>query len=750
MVSNTKIIPIRKIFLLSWLIGTAVLSAETINKIEFEGLVHISKENAKEIIKLKSGKDITKEDIDQSIKRLYAQNYFEDIWVEQNGDTLIYHLKEKPIVAKVELKGLSKDKNSEILKRSGLKKGDLYDDRKIKEVKNRIQKDLEAQGYFDSVVEVENKKLNEGSLQTTITVKEGENIFIDKITFHGLNRFKYRDFKHLIENRKRQSFGWLLGRDDGLLKADQLKIDAMKIKEFYLKHGYLDVVVKDPISKTNFENYTAAITYDIKEGDQYRVGDISIVIDDNVIDTKKLKEQFKLKSDKVFNIEYLRKDMQKIQDALSEKGYAFSNIIPDLKQDRDRKIANIEYKIKTNNKVSVNNIIISGNSRTLDRVIRRELYLVEGDLFNQKDLIDSLNSLKRTGYFNDVQIIPKQVSEDKMDLTINVEEASTGSIMGGISYGSYDKFGINAGLSDRNFLGSGIEVGIDIDTSEKTTRGSLNFFNPRVFDSLYSLGGNIFKKNFKYYNYHEKSVGGSLTLGRKISRNIHVSLRYLYEDVDLSDVSESLQDSIFYKEGRTIKSSLLPSISYDSTDDYYLPRSGVNITAGFEYAGIGGNAKFLKNSLSFKYYYGLEDLIDYDLIFRVKMRVSTVNDRGYIPINEKLYLGGMGSVRGFKQGTLAPKNDKDALIGATKMASSSLELSIPLIESVQMRMLTFYDYGMTGDKKFNDIDRQSIGVGIEWARSPLGVPLQLFYAYALDNKDKDRLNRIEFSLGRRF
>ncbi len=750
MTQNKKLSLIGKTLLFSCILGASTLKAKTVEDIEFKGLVQISDTIAKDIIDIKKGDEIDHRIIDESIKKLYAQQYFKDIWVDENGGVLTYHFIEKPVIAKVDLSGFSKEKNEETLKTAGIKKGDIYDETKLKTVKNNIQKDLESKGYFDSVVEIENQELNPGSIQTNIVVDKGENIYIDKINFYGATNYGYDDFKPYLANKKREVLGWFFGRDDGELKADQLKADAMRIKEFYLKNGYLDAIVSEPILRTNFDNYSASLTYQIDEGSQYKVGSVSVEIDKSIIDPKILEESFKLKSGRVFDVQNLRRDIGKIREIISNRGYAFSSVIPDVKQDRKNNIANITYIVKPNEKVYVNNITISGNSRTADRVIRRELYLSEGEAFNQNDLKDSMNALKRTGYFNDVQIIPKQTQKDKMDLLVNVNEASTGSIMGGLSYGSYDGFGVNAGISDRNFLGSGIEVGLDLDTSQKTLRGSLRFYNPRVFDSLYSLGGNVFRKDFDYYDYDEKSVGGNLKLGRKIGRNLHASLTYLYEDVELKNVSDSLKDSIYYKEGRVIKSALAPAISYDNTDDYYLPRSGINITAGFEYAGIGGDADFIRNSLSAKYYYGFRDLIDYDLIFRLKSRVSTIKDNGNLPLNEKLYLGGMGTVRGFKSGTLAPKDEKDSLVGAKKMAAASVELSFPLIESVQLRLLTFYDYGMTGDSKFDDIHRSSVGVGVEWAKSPLGVPLQLFYAHALDDKEGDRTSTIEFSLGRRF
>lgn len=748
---QTRFLSSSRNILLSTFLLSASAQAFQVKQVKFDGLEHISPEIAKEIIGIQPGENVDKETINESIKKLYRQQYFKDIWVEEKNGTLIYHLKERPVVAKVDLKGYgNEDKNEEMLKASGLRKGDVYDEMKIKKVRQKISKQLEAEGYFDSTVEVKNEPINKGALKTDIVVKKGENVHIKDIRFIGAKKYGYSDFKPYLVNKKAQTLGWFFGRDDGKLKADQLKYDALRIKEFYLKHGYLDAQVSKPFVKTNFDDYTATITYHITEGPQYRIGDVDIDVDPNIVNVRKLKEKLKLKKGKVFNVEKLRKDIATIQKALSEKGYAFAKVLPDVKQNRETKTANVTYVVQPKKKVYVSNVVISGNSRTLDRVIRRELYLSEGEPFSQTDLQDSIKALRRTGYFNDVKIIPTPTDRDHVDLLVKVDEASTGSIMGGISYGSYDGFGINLGLSDRNFLGTGIEAGVNLDTSKKTTRGSLNFFNPRLFDSEYSLGGNIYRRKFDYYDYNEDSLGGSLKVGKKIGRHLHAALTYLYEDTKLSNVSDSLQNTIYYQEGRIVKSSLIPSLTFDNTDDYYLPRSGVNITGSVEYAGVGGDAKFTKSSLSAKYYYGFEEWLDYDLIVRLKAKASIIDDRGNLPLNEKLYLGGMGTVRGFKYGTLSPRNEVGALVGAKKLAAGALELSFPLVESVQMRLLTFLDYGMTGDASFNEIHRYSTGIGIEWAKSPLGVPLQISYARALDDKPGDRTSKIEFSLGRRF
>lgn len=726
------------------------LEAKQIKDIQFDGLVHISPEIAKEIIGISAGETLNERKVNESIKKLYAQKYFEDIWVDEENGTLRYHVKEKSIISKVNLTGYSKDKIDEVLQGANVHKGDIYDDSKAKNIKRNITKKLESDGYFDSVVEVENSELNPGSVQTNITVSKGEQVTIKKVNLFGASHFDYDDIKGVVANKEAEFAGWFFGRSDGKLKADQLKMDAERIKEFYLEHGFLDAKVSPPYLRTDFSDYSAELTYKIEEGDFYKIGTVSVEVDPDIADAKALKEDFRLKSGKIFDVKNLRKDITNIRKVVSNKGFAFANVIPDVKQDRENNLVNINYRVQPNEKVTVNNITIAGNARTQDSVIRRELYLSEGENFSQSDLSDSTNALRRTGYFNDVQIQPRKVTASTMDVLVKVDEASTGSIMGGVSYGSYDGFGVNAGISDRNFLGSGIELGTNVDYSEKTLKGSINFSNPRLFDSLYSLSGNIYKKDYDYINYKEKSLGGMLSLGRKIGRHLHIALGYQYVDSELTDVDENLKNNVYYQEGRYTKSSFMPSISYDNTDDYYVPRHGMSVGLSTEYAGAGGDTKFLSNTLSAKYYYGVEDIIDYDLIFRIKARASIINDKGTLPLNEKLYMGGMGTVRGFKYADLSPKDTSGNLLGAKKMATGSVEVSIPLVESMQLRAVGFCDYGTTGEDDWSQIHRSSVGIGIEWPKSPLGVPLQIFYAQPLDDVEGDRLNTVEFNLGRKF
>ncbi len=735
------------------LIGSASLiislqASEIIKDIRFEGLIHISPAIAKEIIGIKKGSRFDIEKIDKSIKKLFKQKYFKDIWVTDEDGVLTYHFVEKPVIAKIDVEGYSGDKRDKILELIDIHKGDIYDFDRIEEAKSKIIKMFEQKGIYDTIVEVETKEVTRGSVKLDFIIHEGENIIIKNIDFVGNKKFDYDDFEPYIANKERQFMGWLWGRNDGKLRVDELKYDYLRIKDVYLKHGFLDAKVSLPFLRTFFDDYSANLTYKIEEGEQYKVASFEINIPEDILDIEKLKDDLKTQEGKVFNIDKLRKDIVKIENTLKDRGYAYAKVFPDIRQDKQNHTASISINVSPGEKVYINDVIISGNMRTKDRIIRREIYLAPGDEFSLTDLRDSINSLRRTGFFSDVKIREKRVSKNKIDLLVDVKEAPTGSIVGGIGYGSYDGLLLNASISDRNVFGSGIEVSAEVDYSNKSLKGRLHFYNPRVFDSIYSLGGSVYNQKSEFYDYSEKTKGLNLSLGRKIGRYTHTSLTYVLEKTELYDVSESLEGNPYYEEGEFVKSALIPSIVYNNTDDFYLPRRGFILGASMEYAGIGGDDEYVKYFGNFSYFFGLEDYIDYDLILRYKARVGYIQENGYLPLNEKFYLGGIRSVRGYKAGSLSPKNSYGDLIGGKRVFSNSIEASIPLMKSNGMRMVFFVDYGMIGENSYNEIKRSGAGVGIEWL-SPMG-PMQFFYAKALDDKPEDRTSSFEFIIGRRF
>ncbi|EAJ0057404.1 outer membrane protein assembly factor BamA [Campylobacter jejuni] len=727
----------------------AMANAATIKDIQFIGLNHLSNTSAINITGLKIGEEINPAKINTAILNLYKQNYFENIAVENNNGILEIIVTEKPTIAKVSITGIASNDRKQVESILGIKRGTLLDEGSIKEAIERIKAYYEAKSYFDTIVEYKKKTLeNTDGLELEFTVNRGENIIIDNVHLSGAKKFSYSDIEPAVVNKEKEFMGWMWGRNDGKLKVFELSNDSSRIADEYMKKGYLDVQVSSPYLKTYTDTYQANLTYFIKEGKPYKIKSISIEnpLFDDKQNTQTIKD-LRSSADKTINIEDIRKDVKTIETQSADLGYAFVEVYPDIQKNDQTQEATVVFKVISHDTVSIRNVIISGNSRTVDRVIRRELYITEGNLYNRTDLSESKNALKRTSYFDDVNIKEEKVDDTHIDLIVDVKEASTGAISGGIGYGSSDGILLNASLSDTNIFGSGIKSSVSVDKSDDTLSGRISLVNPRILDSQYSLGGTLYSNDYEWDNYSEKNYGFDITVGRQFARYYNVSLTYNLEQSDIYHLSPTLLRT-GYELGKSIKSSITPAIIFNNTDDYYLPRSGIIASTSLEYAGLGGDQEFISSSSKFNFYQGLQDYIGYDLIYRYKASFYKVWDEGYLPINQRIYLGGIRSIRGFESRTVSPKNQWGDEVGGTIAFANSVELSFPLIDRIKLRGSVFFDYGMIGLKNLDEIKRMSTGIGIEWI-TPIG-PLQLVFAKPLNDKKGDNTNSFEFNLGTRF
>lgn len=760
-------------------------------------MAHLSPSVATEISGIQVGDEMDITKINQSVKNFYAQGYFEDVWVESKGNTLIYHFKEKVAIANLQIKGFGTgDEGEKLLASTGLKKGDLYDERRVKQAKKALISNLESQGYYDTVVEVTTAKVSKSSVSLVFDVNKGEKITIQKMNLVGAKAVDKSELESDLANKEADFWGWIPLFHDGVAKVDQLEYDSYRMKEAYMQEGYLDADVSKPLMKVDFGSYRADIDYQIKEGVQYRIGKITITQNLKGLDTKELTEDLTLKSGKIFNIKRMRSDMNHLKEKIGNRGYAYVDIAPQMRKDPKKQTIDLNYVIKEGVPVTINDVLISGNSVTKDRVIRRYIYLAPGDKYNATDLKDSKNALGRTGFFEKVDIETQRVSEDKINLLVKVKEAPTGTISAGGGYGSYEGLMVNASISDKNLFGSGISSTLGFELSKISKNYNVSFTNPRVWDSLYSLGLSVYKRDYEYIDFTQDQLGGTLSVGRQFYRHMYASVGVGYVDNQSevnNDANTTLYQDIFYDD-QYEKISGFASVKFDNTDDYYQPREGFIASASIELATLSGTldeenveegykdfADFTKFSGKFGAYYGMEDLIDYDLILRAKARftVLSAGDNEYIPIAERLFMGGIGSVRGFDPYSLSPMvitsedgtkraandgeipnydlNETTSRIGGTKRASVSLEASVPLSEAAKMRLALFVDYGVigtdpiptkNGDMDFDTITRASTGAVIEW-QSGFG-PINLVFAKAIDPKDGDRTSVFEFSMGTKF
>ncbi len=842
-----------------------------VKSISYVGLSYMSDMLANEIVKIRVGDIVDSKKIDTAVLALFNQGYFKDVYATFEGGILEFHFDEKARIAGVEIKGYGTEKEKDGLKsQMGIKKGDTFDEQKLEHAKTALKTALEGQGYYGSVVEVRTEKVSEGALLIVFDVNRGDSIYIKQSIYEGSAKLKRRMIESLSANKQRDFMGWMWGLNDGKLRLDQLEYDSLRIQDVYMRRGYLDAHISSPFLKTDFSTHDAKLHYKVKEGIQYRISDILIEIDNPVVPLKTLEKALKVKRKDVFNIEHLRADAQILKTEIADKGYAFAVVKPDLDKDEKNGLVKVIYRIEVGDMVYINDVIISGNQRTSDRIIRRELLLGPKDKYSLTKLRNSENSLRRLGFFSKVKIEEKRVNSSLMDLLVSVEEGRTGQLQFGLGYGSYGGLMLNGSVSERNLFGTGQSVSLYANIATGGGRsypgmprgagrmfaGNLSLTNPRIFDSWYSSTINLYADYRISYQYIQQGGGFGVNVGRMLGNRTHVSLGYNLNVTKLIGFSSPLYNRYYSstkqiiipsqpvcvsslglllglrqvqscstpgstRVGQTppvtglwdrdyhtpITSSFTLDVSYDNTDDYYFPRNGVIFSSyatmsGLpssgtlnSWNGLGGNVRNTKVYGKFAAYHHLQKYLLIDLIARFKTQggyIFRYNTEDYLPLNSTFYMGGVTTVRGFRNGSITPKDEFGLWLGGDGIFTASTELSYGVLKAAKMRLAWFFDFGFltfktptrgsffynapTTTANFKDYGvigagferatwRASTGLQIEWI-SPMGplvliFPIAFFNQWGDGNGKKckglcfnpnmdDYTQHFEFSMGTRF
>lgn len=750
--------------------------AQTISEIKYSGLVRMSPLIANEVAKIKVGDKLNAKAVNDAILAFYKQDYFDDISAEFERGVLTFHFKEKPSINNIEIKGFGSESETEDMKKAlGIKRGDTYDIYKEKLAKAEIINALETKGLYGSVVEVSATRI-EDSMNLLFDVNKGEKIIIRKSYYQGATLDK-DDLEGFSANRERHSWlGWLPWFPSGEVRLKELEYDNLRIQDVYMQRGYLDASVSPGLLNADFTNFNASLLYKVVEGERYKVSDIIIAKADDingVFDIEELESLLKLEKDEYFNIQTMRNDIEILKSHIMDKGYAYAVISPDLDKDTEHKQVIVKYNITLGKEVHINDITITGNTVSSDRIVRREMIIAPGDTYSITAIRKSENALRRSGFFDKVNISEIRLDESSMNLLVEVAEGRTGEVMAGIGYGSYDKFMINGSLRERNLFGTGIGVSFQINWSKYNQLYNIGLSNPRIFDSEYSASINVFHSYYKSYyssgwysdettDYVENTTGFNVSVGRNLTDELSANLTYGFSKSTMSGFSGDISYSYYYPTKGIWKSYLTPGLYFDNTDDYYFPKNGAIISASSDFVGLGGNARYVKLYGKIGLYYHLKNLINFDLILRYKAQIGAIfaykkseelmtqTQTNGIPITDTFYLGGIGTVRGYNSSRVSPKDPIGRLIGGRFMFANSVELSFGLVEAINMRLAGFFDYGMIGRHKFDEIAVMSAGLAIEWI-SPIG-PLVFVVPFAIKPPDKfkDEVSKFEFTMGTRF
>jgi outer membrane protein insertion porin family len=447
----------------------------------------------------------------------------------------------------------------------------------------------------------------------------------------------------------------------------------------------------------------------------------------------------------------LRLDVITLTDIYADEGYAYVDISPRIDQDTENLVVNIVFDVNKGKQVYFEEITISGNTKTRDKVIRRQLQVYEQELYGGQRLKRSVRNLYRLDFFEDIKVDTiKGSADDKTRLRIDVVEKNTGAFSFGAGYGNVESLFLTASVAEKNLFGRSQTLALKGQLGAKTTRFTLSFTEPWWFDIPLSAGADIYNWNYSFSDYDKDSVGAKLRLGYPLIDYTRGYLSYNYDIADIKNVSDNAANSIKNDEGENIKSSIITRVKYDSRDQLFHPTKGSAHDANFEFAGLGGNVGFTKYIAETSWYYAMF----WQLIGVLHAKAGYVRPLAdkTLPDYEKFYMMGIDSLRGFERGDLSPRDENGAEVGGNKFVQFNAELRFPLVEEAGVFGAVFFDTGnikKEGENIAFDDLRESAGLGIRWL-SPMG-PIRLEYGWILDKQTTDHgAGNWEFSMASSF
>jgi outer membrane protein insertion porin family len=661
------------------------------------------------------------------------------------GIRLIYQVTEKPTVRTITISGYSVYDEDELRKSLTLKKGAVLNVFAVRSDVRRLEDMYKEKNYHNVKVDYTLSPQRNNQVDVEYRIDEGSKILIKKIAFIGNTAFSDKTLKGEIETSEKKFFlSWFTRAGD--LNQDIVNQDAGKLQAFYHNNGYIRARVGEP--QVDFEEDGIVITYRINEGPRFKLGTIDFR-GDLLLPKEELVKKLKVVKEPYYNREVLRSDVIALTDLYSDEGYAYVDVSPKVDQDNEKLVANITFQIDKGKQVYFERIQISGNTKTRDKVIRRELRVYEEELYSGVRLKRGIRNLNRLEYFENVKVDTTRGSgDDRMNMNLEVKEKSTGAFTVGAGFGTSEGGFVTGSVRERNLFGRGQTLGVQGVLGGKTQRYSVNFTEPWLFDIPLSAGIELYKWKYEFDQYDKDSVGGKLRFGYPLHEYVRGSATYTLDVTDIRNIEPDAARSIQNDEGLHLKSSISPMIRYDSRDSLFNAREGSIHSLEYEFAGLGGDVGFNKFVADTGWYLPLWKLVFVPHARGGWMRGMTGWD---VPDYEKFYLGGINSVRGGDRNDLAPKQDGEP-VGGMSFLQGNFEVKFPLVEEANVFGILFIDAGKVWHDDFNsDFENTIVTVGpeIRWM-SPIG-PIRLAYGYYLTQKSEYKSSGgFEFSMASAF
>ena len=730
---------------------SVTFNGQTVADIVVLGNQKVTKDTITDKMKTKVGELLSTTTLDQDLKDLYGLGFFDNLMINlagvRDGVEVAIIVVEKPTINAIILKGNDKVERKELLKEITLHTFNILNEERLKESLEKMKAFYHEKGFYSVRIKTKTAKAGKNRVQIIFIIDEGPKCYVKKIRFHGNENFRAWSLKRKIQTKTYNFFlSWIT--DAGILKKDQLDNDAKLLKSFYLSEGYVQVRISKPKITLDENRKWIYLDFNIDEGEIFTMGKVEVVDPESEADlTENLVKVLKGRSGENFSNLNLQSDIETLSTFFADRGYAYVDIDPRTNIDPEKRTIDVSYYVTRGTKFLFGRINIAGNTKTRDKVIRRELRFSEGDLFSGSALKRSRERINNTQFFSEADIQTIQNDDETIDVNVKVVEGSTGTFSVGLGYSTVDSIIGIANISQKNWLGKGLDATFNVELSGARQFYNIGLTDPYFLDMNMSAGVNIYNEDYKYDAYDTTQQGFRLSFGKPIDEYTSWSTGYRWEKVKIYNISTTASDYIRDEEGTTSTSQVYFSMTRDKRDNYLFPTRGYKLKGTVVFAGgpLGFDNDFYKVILEGHKFYPFK----WSSAFHLWGLLGYADGYGGqdLPLYERFYVGGLKTVRGFDFGEAGPEDANGNVIGGTKELILSAEWIFPLIKNMGLRGVIFYDAGKAFDDDENlsfDL-RHSVGFGIRW-KSPMG-PLRVEWGFNLSPEDDEKSSVWDFSVG---
>ncbi len=728
------------------------------SNIEVQGTERVDPATVISYMDIKPGDKYTQATLSEALKNLYATGLFADVNIQQKGSALVVTVVENPIINRVAFEGNDELEDSDLIGEISSRTREVYVRNDVRNDVERIQELYRRTGNYSASVTPEVISLDQNRINLIFNIDEGSKSTIQSIKFIGNTAFDDSDLRTVLSSKEERWYRFL--SSDDRYDPDRIAFDQELLRRFYLKNGYVDFNMVSSNVELDPDNDAFFITFTVNEGERYKVN--SVAVDTSQlrnVDNSVLEEKLTLSDGDWYSSDEMEASVDALTNSLGDMQYAFARIRPDIDRNVENNTLDITFRAQETQRVFVEEINIKGNVRTLDKVIRREFDVVEGDPFSSTKVAKAEKDIQALDFFNNVVVRPKPGSSpDQTIIDVEIEEKSTGEVSIGAGFSTADGPLADLRIRERNFLGKGQDVLLSTTIAGERTEFDLSFTEPYFFNRDLAAGVDLFHITRDLQDessYDQQTTGGALRLSYPLTQKLRQTLKYRLQSNDIDNVDADASRIIRDQEGQRTTSAISQSLVYNNLNNTLVPTDGYRLWFDTELAGLGGDAKHISAKTGGSYFYPVAKKVTFNKLFELGA-IEGYSDED-VQINERYFIGSK-SLRGFEYGGLGPRDlDTDDSLGGNLFYRGTAELTFPtgLPEDLNTKAHFFSDYGSlwdldspTGNIGDESSLRASVGVGVSWL-SPLG-PIRVDLATPILEEDYDKDEIFRFDFGTRF